>query len=194
MAVKVYAPSTPIPARRTLFFTIVLFGLVSALAGSMAVQRGSDPLGPRIAPRGWAMSFRIPKGWIPGTPVPGGSVTVFPFHGQSADRTPVDLAVWQIDEQLSGGPTEICSLILRQYGAPGSETTLGGVPVTGRKAFGSIPGVEAMGPNGSTVVRAVVLDRRVGYAMSLNAGPSTIDKALYELFDLTCRSVEYPRS
>ena len=87
----------------------------------------------------------------------------------------------------------MCSLILRQYGTPGGDNAHDGAPVTGRRPFGSIQGVEAMGPNGSTVVRAVVLERGVGYAMSLNAGRSTIDTALYELFDLTCRSVEYPR-
>lgn len=193
MVFRVYSSSAPVPSRRVLFFTLLLFGLVSVLAGSMTVRRGNDRLGPRIAPPGWGITFRVPKRWVPRTPLPGASVTVFPFHGESSGRVPVDLAVWEIDEQLAGGSTEICSLILRQYGAPGGGHKRDGAPVTGRRAFGSIQGVEAMGPNGSTVVRAVVLERGVGYAMSMNAGRSTIGTALYELFDLTCRSVEYPR-
>ncbi len=50
---------------------LLMLLLVTAMAAILSAGRHSIPLGERIAPRGWSVSFQPPSGWVPLVPDPG---------------------------------------------------------------------------------------------------------------------------
>ena len=192
MVVEVYSPIKPAVPHRAVILSVLLLALVSLLAASMVWQRSGDDLGPRVGPDGWRASFRPPKRFFPGELIHGEKTAFLPFYSRGPGGTVAELVVWEIGVEGSVEPGVICTLIRTRYASQFGLAILGNRDVIAPSRLGEVEGVEHRDPRGETVVRAVVLDGAgIACAISLNVKGERISERLYELFDLTCLSVEY---
>jgi hypothetical protein len=173
-----------------LVVSVLLLLFACALAAEMTWLRSHEPLGDRMRPAGWGVSFRPPRGFKAYTPnglsLPG----IQQFLGATAQGAPVLLGVWHIEEPPSDEALPVAIGVLQEY----TPLWLGEsrMPQTtwASEAIGPLEGAEILSPEGATLVRAAVADESFAVAVTLNLRNGPIDPRLYELFDLTCRSIE----
>ena len=99
------------------------------------------------------------------------------------------LAVWEIAAYAGHSPEDIWGLILEKYDAGPARPGPGPEILSTPKRLGDLDGLEVVGPRAETLIRVAVDPGGVGYAVSLAVKDEPIDEPLYDLFDLTCRSM-----
>ncbi len=181
MAFEVDRVTTPARPRRAIVCSVLFLALTVLLARDLTRRRTSDPLGPRIAPEGWHVSFRAPR--------------QFRWGGQTADVVVLlwrqaTLQIFRIDARVADGPAELCAFLLHQVtGAPVT------APLAGARSaathLGAHVAAECATPDGTATARTVVPQRKEAYAVLLLTRGAPIDDSLYRLFDLTCLSFEF---
>ena len=191
MTVELYSATKPASPRRALGCAIILLLLAATLAAVMSWNRSGDPLGARIQAQGWSVSFRPPKRFLPGDPVNTSVGAVLPFSGTVRTGEQVVLNIHRFFTTSVDDPAAAGALFIREYAVRGSR---GGawpslVPTPAR--LGPLEGIEIHAPQTSTVVRAAVLDNGVGYAVVLAVSSGALNDSTYQLFDLTCQSIEF---
>lgn len=185
MVVQVHTAGRPAVPRRALLTSIVLLSLVGALAAGMSHLRSRQPLGRRITPPGWQISFRSPRR-LRSEPFQGpAGLDVRRFVGVTRRGEGAVLALMQIDGVYRDGEAQVVAL---------NASELLGIRARGADwfpaSFGSVEGVETLGSHGAAVVRTAIVDSGVVYVAILNTPNRVVDEDAYRLFDLTCRSVK----
>jgi hypothetical protein len=191
MVISVYSPSKEALPRRALVSTLLLLGVVSLLAAEMSWHRTSNPLGSRVKPGGWAVSFEPPRGWGAGPPAPAGNPVALPYHGITRTGQPAAMVFWRLEKPLKNDLPMICATILDQHDVflPPDLQAIGYGEK--RATLCDVEGLEQIGPHNQAVVRAVMLSTGEAYAVSLSIEGATIDDHTYRIFDLTSQSVRF---
>jgi hypothetical protein len=185
MVVEVYTAGKPAIRGRALLISIALFVLACSLAIGMTWHRWADPLGDPVRPPAWEISFRPPRGFRPDTPEGWPQHGIQRFVGVTRRGAPAVLAFWRIDDVRNEAASKIAEQVLKAWDLRGAVAP----PSAG--AVGPYDGKETRGPEGTTIVRAAVVNPSLALAVSLDLGADApIDEDLYRLFDLTCRSIE----
>ena len=160
---------------------LLLFLLACALAAGMTWLRSGEPLGARISPPGWEVSFRPPRRFRPDPLPEQAGLDLRVFRGVTRQAV---LAFVRIegahDDEARGGALRV----LEMLGLRVSETSWSPEP------FGPFEGAETLGLYGATVARVATVDSGLTYVAFLNTPDGGIEEYSYHLFDLTCRSVE----
>lgn len=194
MAIEVYSATTSTPPLRTVAVTVLLFAATCLLAASMSWRRAGETLGPRLEPQGWGVSFRPPKRFIQTELSQTEIGSVMLLSGEGAN-----LAVWRMSPPGDVDADDLCILILQQYEAaaawgtrthsqPPSQSDL---PPAANEPIGSRPAVERFSANHKVVVRAT-MEGGPGYAISMVVISAPLPADAYRVFDLTCKSFEFP--
>ncbi|MFQ5591516.1 MAG: hypothetical protein ACE5HE_10165, partial [Phycisphaerae bacterium] len=186
---EVYSSVKQHSPRRTLAATVFVLLSVSALALDMSLRRSARPLSGRVQPPGWTISFEFPKGWLRGLIANRGPVTVIAFSQPEGTRHSATIVFWRLMHWDDNDPDAIASNLLREHGG-GEPQASGGVGA--RKSdtkLGAGEACERVDAQHSTVVRAALFSAGDAYAVSLNVDNGVIGEHLYNLFDLSCRSI-----
>lgn len=193
MLIEVHSGEKPAIARRAWVTAILLFLVVMALAAGMTWGRAGNPLARRIEPGGSAASLRPPRTFRPGPRIPTGTGSAYTFLGMSSAGAKAMLLVHCPDGILRSDSLTFCSRVLSQdFPQP---KLAGLIPLIGfGRKLGSHDAVEIWDPVLNVVVRGLVLESGAASAVSLGVEGDTIDKEMYELFDATCRSIEFQGS
>lgn len=191
MGVELYSATKPASPGRALACSIILLFFAAALAAVMSWNRAGDPLAARMQAQGWRVSFRPPKRFLPGDPVTTSVGAVLPFSGRAKTGEQVVLDIHRFYTNSIDNPAAAGTLFIREYalGRFHSGTWPTQTPTPAK--LGPLEGVEIHAPETSTVVRAAVLDDGIGYAVVLAVSSGAIDDSIYQLFDLTCQSIEF---
>jgi len=154
----------------------------------MAARRADDPLGPRLQPEGWRISFRAPKQFLRGEST---DPSIVPFLGPPVLGVQPVLVFWQVAVPGSKTDAAISAEILREHGMdPGPVDELL-EPPAGSGALGDRTATQAGRPDGPAMVRFMRYDDGSGYAVSVSVSDGTIDDELYHLYNSSCESIEY---
>ena len=112
------------------------------------------------------------------------------FLGATTQGAPALLGVWRLDSPRNDEALGVAVRVLQEY----TPLWLGELHMPQAtwdgEAIGPFEGVEILSPEGTTIVRATVVDESLAIAVTLNLRNGPIDPRLYELFNLTCRSIE----
>jgi hypothetical protein len=193
MVIEVHTREKPAIPHRTWVFAVMSLVLASLLAGVMSRTRGGDPLGQRIEPTGWLISFRPPRwsgAWEFGATLFG---PAFRFHSPTAEGGVATLVVYRI-EGPEVGAAAVCDRILR------ADLGLRPKPVGWARfrgldtQLGPFRAVEMFDPIVNRVVRAAEFGSAGVYAVSLKVQDGQIQPQMYHVFDQTCSSIEVRRN
>ncbi len=189
MVIKVHTREKPAIPHRAWASAFVLLLLASLLAGVMSRTRAGDPLGQRIEPADWLISFRPPRGlgaWEFGATLFG---PAFRFHCPTTEGRVATLVVYRIEDRKVE-PTAVCDRILR------ADLGLQPKPVGWQRftgldtQLGPFRAVEMFDPAVKRVVRAAEFGSAGVYAVSLKVQGAPIRSEVYRLFDQMCSSIE----
>lgn len=181
--------------RRALVAAALLLGVSCALAASMSWGSAADRLGESFEPPGWHVSFSPPKGFlmVDQTSTPTGFEWL--FRGEGFDGRPLVLIFRGVaPDELASNPGDSSP---EEFGESAMFTrafsfrVVSQLPKSSQTGIGPLPGAEVPNLDGGTIVRAVVTDDGVRYAVVLSSGGRPIDRRIYELFHLVCTSVRY---
>ena len=192
MLIEVHTQEKPAKPARAWLAAAGLLLVAGALAADMTRRRSADPLGARIEPPGWTVSFRTPNVSEPGTVVQTVLGPVYQFrHPTQPGR--FTMTVQRLTPEASGTPLDVCFQVLRSRGAgPASLFDVQGpLPAILTKDLGPLAGAEVHDLRSGTIVRAGVGNDGEGYAVTLNTRNASISPRLYRLFDRTCASVQH---
>lgn len=187
MLIKVHSTLKEAKPRRALFMTLGLFIVTIGLAFSLIRERQENKLGPSISLNPLPISFNPPRGFKPLAPS-NSEIGAF-LVGQSRQRHLAALAVWKLAENVTGSHSDLASQVmywqnfLWKVGSPKAQLT----ELHGK--IGNIDGVELAGLKDGFVARIAELRKGETYVVSLSVREGPIDPKLYELFDLSCRTV-----
>ena len=185
MVVEVHTAGKPAVPGRALLTALTLFLLACSLAIGMTWRRWADPLGDRVRPPTWEISFRPPRRFQPYTPEGWPQDGIRRFVGVTRRGAPAVLAFWRIDDVRNEAASKIAEQVLKAWDLRGPVAP----PSVG--FVGPYKGAEMRGPQGTTIVRAAVVHPSRALAVSLDVDTDVpIDDRFYHLFDLTCRSIE----
>jgi hypothetical protein len=185
MVVEVHTTGKPAVRGRALLISIALFLLACSLAIGMTWHRWADPLGDRVRPPTWEISFRPPRRFQPYTPEGWPQQDIRRFLAVTQQGTPAELAFWRIDDIRNEAASQIAEQVLKAWDLRGPVAPPSAEPI------GPYDGKETRGPQGTTIVRAAVVNPTLALAVSLDVDTDVpIDDRFYHLFDLTCRSIE----
>ncbi len=191
MVVEVYTGHKPALVNRTWLSTVAMLIIASGLAASMTWQRSGRLLADRIVPAGWGISFRPPRDFESVSRDGSDPPAAVRYRLVGAHGAAAELAVWQIHAPAGVNATRVCDVILRQIDVSWLRSFFSPPPTRAEAELGGRRAVEILDPATQTAVRAIVLDSGVAYAVSLRVEGAAMDKGVYRLFDLTCRSVEF---
>lgn len=190
MVVEVHTAGKPVVPGRALLASIALLLSACALAAGMTWLRSGDPLGHRIKPPGWEISFRPPRRFQPVDATEWRVAGICRFVGLSRQGAMVALDLWRIDDAGDEEASTVATRVLRQYALLQHGDLREPAATWSEEAFGPFEGMEAVAPQGAIVVRAAIVDRDLAFAASLSVRDGLVDDHLYRAFDLTCRSIE----
>lgn len=188
MTIEVHSFGREVSPRRTFVTALSLLIICSGLAWGMSRKRAGDPLVSVLTPSDWQVRFRVPRRFETGAPVLTREVTALPFFGTTPDDHRVDCVLWKIPGAGSES-LELTALVILQRNAGGSNWFGQVKPLPPKsEPLGVREGLELMSASESAIVR-IAMVRDDAYAVSFAVHRSKIDPALYQLFDLTCRSM-----
>ena len=191
MVVEVYSGAKPARPHRAWLSSLALLVIVSGLAGAMTWQRTGRLLAGRTEPAGWEISFCPPRVFEPEERKSSQVSTVYPYRLSGERGASAELAVWRLNLEEDVTMIRVCDLILQQNRPSWLRTLFGPPPTRTEGRVGDRVAVEVQDMATQTVVRSVVLETGVAYALSLRVEGAAIDEGVYRLFDLMCRSVEF---
>ena len=191
MVLEVHSGHRPAQPGRALWVSALLLGLTLVLAGSMSAARARDPLGPRVAPEGWPISFRAPRSFHLETPLQTAHGPAIFMLGVATNARQM-LMIRLIPSRRGGqGMDWVRSMItLDTADETPLETMPRGASGEESKFVGPFEGVEAHDSEGTVVSRAAAGPDGVGIAVTLTVEGVSIDPATYRVFDLVCASIE----
>ena len=175
--------------RRTLAASAALLIAVSSLAATMTWHRTFDALGVRVQPSGWALSFRPPRGYREIAPESDAMPQSRHFLGLTRTGTPVVFVVWRLDDTRYDSARQAGVAVLRSA-VQGSLSDRPDSLTWTKKPLGPLGGAEARLPELATTVRAAAAADGIAYAVTLHILDGQLNDRVYQLFDLTCRSIE----
>jgi hypothetical protein len=190
MSGEVYSGSKPaVPYRGVMAALLLLVG-TCVLALFMVRTRGDALLGPRMEPKGWDVSIRVPVGFMPVGVIETELGPALRFTAMIERGVSIDLFLWRIDVEEGLAPLEVCEDILRlDLFGPVSRMRLRRVTHPASAPVGSVDGVEVLDPALPGLVRAAVQETRATAVAMVTRG-IPISQELHEFFDRSCRSIQ----
>ncbi len=183
MLIEVHTTGKPAVQGRAMLAAVALLLGTGALAGHMTWHRATHPLGQRISPPGWGLSFQVPRSFSSPPPqvwIPRGTRH---FVGPTGQGTAATLAVMLVDD----APADTdCAIASWAVGADGHTTP---AAACNTERLGSLDGAELLAPQATRIARVAAVSQGRALVVLLDVSPTTIDDPMYRLFDLTCRSI-----
>lgn len=195
MTIEVHSTGKPaIAGRATIIMALVAMGTL-ALAGWFAHARGSDPLGARMTPEGWSVSFRPPREFTPRhllvSHVLGPAIR---FSGPCGNGE-CELTYWQIPLRELIDAETLAGLVAQSTRAWTWSDLVGRrAPSEAAPAMlGTMRGAEIVNESEGTQVRAAAMSPTIAAAVALKHPPVPLNSKLRDAFDASCRSLELTR-
>ena len=190
MPAEVYSATKPPAPYRAWLIASFLLLLASALAGEM-VQRGSGSwtAGSLIQPQGWEMAFRPPAQFEEVDPDSQQFGTTYVFRHRGSDGRLVELTFWRL-RAGDASAVKVARTILEQSRSWFS-LLLRPSPIKTVGRMGNRDALEVVDPAIPMVLRTLVSESGWAYAVAIRVEGAPLDKPIYALFDMTCRSVKF---
>lgn len=193
VAYEVYAASRPAIPLRAWLSSILLLASVCGLAGWMSWSRSGETLAARVEPQDWDISFRPPRRFEPVNGIVTTPAYAITYRTPTASGEVAELAFRRIEAGQDLDANEICNLVLRPH-ASILLAVFAAAPTRTIEKLGPLNAVQVHYPGIPMVVRAIRLQNKYGYAVSLRVEGGPIDGPLYRSFDLACRAVDFKLS
>lgn len=191
MPAEVYSATKPPAPYRAWVIGSFLLVAASGLAGDM-VQRGSGlwKAGSLIQPQGWEMAFRPPAQFVEVDPEPSLFGSAYVFQQDEPGGRLVELTFWRlrVDDANS---IKVARTILEKSRSWFS-LLLGPSPTRTVGRLGSKDALEVVDPAIPMILRTIISETGWAYSVAIRIEGGSIDKTIYALFDMTCRSVKFP--
>ncbi|MFY4729984.1 hypothetical protein [Nitrospira sp. BLG_2] len=190
MPAEVYSTiKSAVPYRAWLIASFLLL-LASALAGDMVYRgSGSWTAGNLVQPQGWEMAFRPPSQFEEVDPDPKQFGTTYLFRYRDHYGRLIELTYWRL-RAGDASAVKVARVILEQSKSWFS-LLLGPSPTRTVGRLGTRDALEVVDPAIPMILRALVSESEWAYAVAIRVEGGPIDKSIYTLFDLTCRSVKF---
>lgn len=187
MLITVHSTLKEAKPRRALLMAIGLLVVTTGLAYRLTEERRKNPLGAAVSLSPIPIEFNPPKGFKHLVVDPErGRATLLGYVNQGEYAT---ITVWYLP---SVEPEEFHDLARKAI--LGLPEKLGGrtrdIAITDRKGeIGKDTGEELAGLADGVVARIAGINSRATCIVCMSVKNGAIDQALYELFDLSCRSI-----
>jgi|CXWL01.1.fsa_nt_gi hypothetical protein len=190
MPAEVYSATKPPAPYRAWLIASFLLLLASALAGKM-VQRGSGEwtAGSLIQPQGWEMAFRPPAQFDEVDPDPQQFGSTYVFQHRGPDERLVELTFWRL-RAGDASAVNVARSILEKSKSWFS-LLLGPSPTRTVGRLGNRDALEVLDPTIPMILRTLVSESGWAYSVAVRVEGGPIDKPIYALFEMTCRSVRF---
>lgn len=187
MLITVHSTLKEAKPRRALLMAIGLLVVTTGLAYRLTEERRKNPLGAAVSLHPLPIEFNPPKGFNRiGVDLERRRATLVGYANQGDYAA---ITVWYLP---SVEPAELHELA--RDAILGLPEELGGgtrdIAITDRKGeIGKDTGVELAGLADGVVARIAAINSRATCIVCMSVKNGAIDQALYEVFDLSCRSV-----
>ena len=196
MSIEVHTTGKPAVPRRAVILSLLLLVFTSILAMDMSRRRTKQTYVKRVRPEEWDISFRPPRGFVQGEMKSTEIGQAVPFQFELQPDIKIELAVWRLPIQRGTNPIEPGQSLMRWMHAQSSMSLLkllrlGHPPTEPQESkLGNFDAYEIFDPRISTVVRVGKFSSDQAYGVSMKIQGMPLERALYSLFERTCRTIK----